>query len=99
VNAVIDVHGQRLEAFEARVPYTVPLLLVVVAAVALGTVGYGYGVCRGRHRGASVLLATLVAAILYVILDLDEPRRGPVQVSQESLRHLKATLDAAPPNE
>jgi len=35
----------------------------------------------------------LIAVVLITILDIDRPRRGLIEVSQDSLIRLKATLE------
>lgn len=94
LNAVIDVHEKRRVALENHVPEAVIALLFAVAAVALGITAYGCGLGRRRRFRSNALFAVTIALVLAVILDVDRPRRGVVQVSQASLERLKAQLDA-----
>jgi hypothetical protein len=92
LNGVIDLHSARLAAYDAHVPPTITLLLVAVAAAGLGSVGFAFGLFRGPHRVPTLLLALLVSGILFVILDLDQPRRGLIRVSQDTMWRLQATF-------
>lgn len=94
LNAVIDVHEKRRAALENHVPEAVIALLFAVTAVALGITAYGCGLSRQRRFRSNALFAVMIALVLAVILDVDRPRRGMVQVSQASLERLKAQLDA-----
>ncbi len=91
-NLVIDLHASRVAANDARIPPTILVLLSLVAAAGLGTVGWCFGLVRGPHRGPCLLLSLLVATILLVIVDLDEPQRGRIRVPAESMRHLQREL-------
>ncbi|WP_373047556.1 hypothetical protein [Vulgatibacter sp.] len=94
LNEVIDLEEERLVALHARVPDAVVLLLLVVALAAIGAVGYSFGLARKRHLAATLILSLLVAAIVFVILDLDRPRRGLITVSQESLYDVRESVRA-----
>ena len=94
LNAVIDALEKRRVALENHVPEAVIALLFAVAAVALGITAYGCGLSRQRRFRSNAVFAVTIALVLTVILDIDRPRRGVVQVSQASLERLKAQLDA-----
>jgi len=38
----------------------------------------------------------LIALVVYLIIDLDRPRRGAIQVSHESMLSLQQTIGTAP---
>lgn len=97
VNEVIDIREKRQAAQDNHVPEAVIFLLFAVSVAAMGLLGYGGGLCRLRHFSANALLALLVAVVLTTILDIDRPRRGVIQVSQDSLLRLKATLEQQVP--
>lgn len=92
LNAVIDVHAQRVTALRGRVPQRILELLFAVSLVGLGVVGIEIGLGSRRHRVPVGVLATLLAGIVYVILDLDHPRRGHIRVSQQSMEDLRDDL-------
>jgi hypothetical protein len=97
LNQVIDAHGKRMTAYYARVPDPVLVLLALFAVVSVAFVGYGSGLAGSRGTFSMVGFAVLVTALSMVILDLDQPRRGMITVSQEPLQSLQAGMAAAPP--
>lgn len=84
VNELIDLHTTRLAAQRRHLPLAIFVLLLICAGVSLGSVGYGNGVA-GRRELLSFGLVFLVAATLWIILDLDFPRIGLIQVDETPL--------------
>lgn len=95
LNTVIDLHALRVTALQARVPGAILAVLLVVGVTGIVVVGFVFGLGSGRHRGATALLALLLSGIVYVVLDLDLPRRGHIRVSQASMERLRDSLDQA----
>ena len=92
MNALIDAESSRRAAVDARLPSVAFGSLVLYAVVAAAMLGFVSG--SGRHRsraGADVLLLLLTLA-LALILDLDRPARGALEVSQQPLIDLRATM-------
>jgi hypothetical protein len=89
----LSIQHRRIDAYENRVPDTIIGLLFGAAIAAAGAVGYSGGL--GKHRGvlASVMLTIFVGGTVYVILDLDQPRRGITQIDQTPMLRLKQALD------
>jgi hypothetical protein len=98
LNEVIDLHTDRLAAFEYRIPEVILWLLFTVATIAMAMTGFGDGLSGHRSLVLTFTLAVLVAAVIVVILDLDHPRRGFIRVSQRPLIQLRDSLqvDAEP---
>lgn len=94
MNDVIDSHEKRLHSVEDRVPEAVIFLLFGVSALALGQVAYGSGLSGRRWQNSNVLFAFIIALVLVIILDIDRPRRGAIQVSQESMVRVHNALTA-----
>lgn len=97
MNDVIDLREKRQVAFDNHVPEVVLALLLAVSAVSLAFLGYGSGVDRVRRLWPNAVFAFLITLVFVVIVDLDRPRRGLIQVSQDSLLRLQASLDQATP--
>lgn len=93
LNDVIDNQEKRQTAFENHVPNTVNGLLLVVSVIALSLMGYGCGLNGRRHGVTNSIVALLLALVFTAILDIDRPRRGLIQVSQNSLLRLQDTLN------
>jgi hypothetical protein len=89
LNDIIDNDERRRAALENHVPEPVVWLLFLVGAFGLGLIGYGCGVNRKRRPVSTALFAVLIAGVLVVILDIDQPRSGLIQVIQASLERLK----------
>lgn len=95
VNDLIDSFGRRSAAVERHVPELVTALLFITFLLAGSIVGFAAGL--GGHRPATVtyVLAGLLVVLAFIVLDLDRPRRGIIQVSQASLLELQVTLQDA----
>jgi hypothetical protein len=93
VNDVIDVHESRVTAgIYARVPETIVLLLVFGAALSLGMVGYSAGLTKRRSLLSAVVLIVALGAVITIVVDLDRPREGFIQVSQQPLLDLQQQI-------
>jgi hypothetical protein len=94
LNGVIDLHTERLTAFEYRIPQIILWLLVVVAAMAMALTGFSSGLSGRRNLFFTTTLAALVAVVMLVIVDLDNPRSGFIRVDQQSMIRLRDGLHA-----
>ena len=83
------IHRRRVYAFENRVPDAVVLLLFSGAIISMAAVGFAAGIANHRGTIGKWLLALLLAGTIFVVLDLDRPRRGIFEISQEPMLHLK----------
>ena len=97
LNEVIDIQEKRRVALDNHVPELVIYLLALVSIGALTITSYAAGLSARRRFKSNLALALLIAVVFVVILDIDRPRRGLIQVSQDSLIRLKAALGAAQP--
>lgn len=93
LNETIDLGAKRVAALENHVSETVWGLLLSVAA--LGTLTAGYGSGLGGHRIGLPMFVTplLIAGVITMIVDMDRPRRGLIQVSQQSMVRLRSDLN------
>ena len=93
LNEVIDLHTSRvIAAIYARVPETILILLLVGSALTLAMVGYGAGLTRRRSPLTAVVLVIALSATLTIVIDLDRPREGFIQVSQQPLLDLQRQI-------
>jgi hypothetical protein len=93
LNQTIDLHATRATAIVyARVPETVLILLILGAALTLGMVGYSAGLTHRRSLPGAVVLVVVLAAVLTLVVDLDRPRDGFLQVSQQPLLDLQEQI-------
>jgi hypothetical protein len=96
LNDMIDQHGKRLAALRNRVPNIVMLALFGIAAVGASFTGYGMGLEARRARLPLYLMALLLAAVILLILDLDRPSAGFIEVSQQPMIDAAASIAAFP---
>jgi uncharacterized membrane protein len=92
LNEMIDLHSKRMAALENHVPEVVFILLYIVSIIALGMLGYGCGLGGRRSLLMAMTTAFLITLVVVIIMDLDRPRRGLVQVSQKRLIDLQESL-------
>ena len=92
LNELIDSSGIREAALERHVPEIVLLLLFATCFMTMATLGYASGLGGHRVSLPGFVLVLLIAFVVYLIIDLDRPRRGAIQVSQESLLRLQQSL-------
>jgi hypothetical protein len=85
LNEMNNIHESRLTALRYRVPGAVMFLLVLVAMVATGFTGYFAG-ARGTHgRVATLVMSLTIAVVFMLVVDLDRPERGLIQVPVQPL--------------
>ena len=73
-------------------PETVLLLLIIGSALTLGMVGYSAGLTRRRSLIGAVVLVVVLGAVITLVVDLDRPREGFLQVSQQPLVDLQEQI-------
>jgi hypothetical protein len=96
LNEMFDIREERRFALDDHVPTAVVFLLFSVSFAAMGLISYSCGLNGRRRPLANLTFACLIALVLVIILDIDAPRVGFVQVSQDSLIRLQQSLPAAP---
>ena len=89
---MIDSYGRRDAGLDRHVPEAVLLLLFGVLLITAAIVGFAAG--SGGHRPPAVswIMVTLIVVLIMVVLDLDRPRRGLIEVSKQSLYDLQASI-------
>lgn len=97
LNEMIDLHTTRLAAFRNRVPLPIYVVLFVVSAVAMWLAGFCFGSSAKRVRILTTTLVLLVVSVVWLILDLDQPTRGAIKTSQQSLTDLNRDLNGSIP--
>lgn len=86
LSELTQLHETRVAALlYGRVPETVILLLIFGSALSLGMVGYSAGLTGHRSVVTAAVLVLALSAVLTLVLDLDRPRDGFVEVSQQPI--------------
>lgn len=90
LNETIDAYTSRnVGGIYARVPETVLALLIIGSVLTLGMVGYSAGLTRRRSPLTAIVMIVVLGAVITLIVDLDRPQGGFLDVSQEPLLQLQ----------
>ncbi len=88
LNDLIDSQGRRNALLLMHVPEVVLILLIIVFASSGGILGYSNGLSGKRILGPVVLVSLLITLIVFIIIDLDRPKRGLIQVNQDVMNEI-----------
>ncbi len=92
LNDLIDAYGLRDAALNRHVPEVVLFLLYFTFLITGGILGYASGVSAHRPSSVAYLMVGLIVLLVFIIIDLDRPRRGMIEVSHSSLRDLQTSM-------
>jgi hypothetical protein len=94
INDMIDVTTDRIVAARTSIPGLVLGLLLIMALVSALTAGYAKAKRKRRSLLHDVLYAIAVAATVYVVLDIDNPRFGLIRLdaTDKILRDLSDSI-------
>lgn len=95
LNESFDAQSTRVSSLSNRVPTAVLVLELLVAAVALATLGL-YLSTMGRGVLTVLVAAVLVTLTLLVTFDLDRPTRGLIEVPDGPLVQVRASMNLPP---
>ena len=73
------------------------VVLYLLAVLALAAMGYHVGIAGTNRSPALLAVAIAFSAVILVIADLDRPGQGLINVSQEPMVELRATLAKSKP--
>ena len=94
LNQLIDLHAQRLMVgLHSRIPIVIWFVLIFVAALSFGSMGYQSGLTGARCSPAVLPLALTFAVVLWMVVDLDRPQEGLLRVSQQPMIELRSMMD------
>jgi hypothetical protein len=98
LNEMIDLHETRVTAgLYARVPETILILLLLGSLLTLAMVGFNAGLTLQRAPPTVVILIIVLSAVITLVVDLDRPRDGFLEVSQQPLIDLLEQIGLPPP--
>lgn len=89
---MIEVEGQRKAALAARIPPAVLGALMVSAIGVAGVLGYVSAGAHAHRRWISLVMFGLVTIAFMLILDLDRPGDGLVQVPEDNMTDMIRSL-------
>lgn len=93
VNAVIDMHGKRVTlAWRNPIPPLIVYALYAIGVLTLGVMGFAGGLRGLRRAVPTMVLVVTLATVVGMIVDLDRPGEGLLQVSQQAMIDLRAGM-------
>jgi len=79
------IQERRQIALGYHIPSAALLMLIAVAIVAMGFTGYQSGLTDSPLRAPNLVMAGTVAIVIVLVVDLDQPARGFIQVPADPL--------------
>jgi hypothetical protein len=92
LNEAFDTQAARTASRAARIPTEVLVILVLYSTLSMMLLGYITAIDGPRKMVAMVLLVLLLTLAFSVILDLDSPRNGWIEVPQQPLIDVRASM-------
>jgi hypothetical protein len=89
LNEMIDARGERIAILKRHVPEVILFLLFGIFIISSSLMGYSSGLGLKRAYVPTILLTLLIVLVVFIIIDLDRPKRGIVKVKQDSMYELK----------
>jgi hypothetical protein len=71
----------------------VVFLLIGAIVFTGGLIGYTSAMSKHRPSRVAILYLIAIVVLTYVLMDLDRPRRGFIQVSQKNMLDLQAEMN------
>jgi hypothetical protein len=93
LNEIVETYNRRNAVLKRRVPEVVLLLLFGTFLMTGAAVGYSSGVASHHPSFITYIMVGLIVILVFIIMDLDRPRRGIIKVSPESLMDLQAIIN------
>jgi len=93
LNNVTSTDATRLAAYRDRLPWIIVLLLFVGAIVPTFLMGLQQAPSTRPHVSGTICFLLMVTMVVFVTLDLNQPQRGTITVSQEPLQRLTQTME------
>ena len=95
-NELIDIHELRLSSTENFLPASLFLLLLGVAAVTIAFLAWSFGAAAQGGRTAMLTLGILLIAVLFLIMDVNRPQRGMVDIGVDTLERVQGSIVTPP---
>ena len=89
INDLIDAQGKRNDQLLRHVPSVIFYLLFTIFIATGALIGYASGLGKRNSRIPALILSFLISLLVFIIVDLDRPRRGVIEVRQDSMDNLR----------
>lgn len=88
LNSLTSSHAARLAAVRDHLPPSIAVLLSLAAVLSMLLLGHQHARVGQQPWGALLAFTLLVALVFWVTLDLNQPQRGWIRISQEPMQQL-----------
>jgi len=85
LNEVIDLHTTHLSAAKRHLPVAIMVGLLVTVGLSLAMAAFGHGQVGRRFAALDMLYGVVMAAALWMTIDLDYPRYGLIRATIDPL--------------
>lgn len=93
LNDTLDCNASRLNALRTHVPGAVWMLVLAISICGCCVSGYAAGSSGARNGFSSFVLPLTIAVAITLIADLDRPRGGMIEISQQPMRDVRESLE------
>lgn len=94
LNDMVDSLASRSATIDRHVPEVVLMLMYLTFILSGAMLGYSSAIAGARPATPVYLMMMLIVLMVFLIVDLDRPRRGLIEVDQSPLRVLYDTIKA-----
>ena len=95
LNDMIDALGSRNATIERHVPEVVLFMMFLTFVLSGAMLGYSAGIAGSKPATPVYLMLILIVLLVFMIVDLDRPRRGLIEVDQSPIRNLLVAIKEA----
>ena len=92
INEVIDLHSMHLAMARRHLPIPIMAVLLGTAAISLGIIGFGNGRIGRRFSLLDAVYGAVLAAALWMTIDMDYPGGGMIRVSNRPVAEALAAM-------
>lgn len=92
LNDLIDSFGTRDEALNKHIPEVIIFLLIITIILSGASIGYTSALSNHRPSASAVGFMVIVVILMSMLMDLDRPRRGDIQISQKNMLDLQKEI-------
>lgn len=95
LNDMIDALGSRDATIDRHVPEVVLMMMFLTFVLSGAMLGYSSGIAGARPATPVYLMLILIVLLVFMIVDLDRPRRGLIEVNQAPMQNLLEAIKEA----
>ena len=89
VNDMFETANSRNYAIEIKLPISIYLMIILIACTALGFLNFDSAYKNEKALWRNGILILLLGFVIALIFDLDHPRIGTIEISQQALIELR----------